>query len=57
MLIHDHNQDCTVAEPGGPCRLTFALGQLENLSFFQTNHKLGILDLTGSEHWAAINSP
>lgn len=57
MLIHDHNQDCTVAEPGGPCRLTFALGQLENLSFFQTNHILGILDLTGSEHWAAINSP
>ena len=57
MLIRDHNQDCAVAEPGGPWRLTFALGQLENLSFFQTNHILGILDLTGSEHWAAINSP
>ena len=27
-------QDCALAESGGPWRLTFALGQLENLRFF-----------------------
>ena len=27
-------QGCALAEPGGPWRLTFALGQLENLRFF-----------------------
>ena len=27
-------QGCALAEPGGPWRLTFALGRLENLRFF-----------------------
>ena len=27
-------QGCALVEPGGPWRLTFALGQLENLRFF-----------------------
>ena len=27
-------QGCALAEPGGPWRLTFVLGRLENLSFF-----------------------
>ena len=27
-------QCCALAEPGGPWRLTFALGRLENLRFF-----------------------
>ena len=27
-------QGCALAEPGGPWRLTFALGRVENLSFF-----------------------
>ena len=27
-------QGCALAEPGGPWRLTFALGRLENLTFF-----------------------
>ena len=27
-------QACALAEPGGPWRLLFALGQLENLRFF-----------------------
>ena len=27
-------QGCVLAEPGGPWRLTFALGRVENLSFF-----------------------
>ena len=29
-----HDQGCAPAEPGGPWRLAFALGQLENLRFF-----------------------
>ena len=28
------SQGCALAEPGGPWRLTFALGRLENLRFF-----------------------
>ena len=28
------DQGCALAEPSGPWRLTFALGQLENLRFF-----------------------
>ena len=28
------NQGCALAEPGGPCRPTFALGRLENLRLF-----------------------
>ena len=30
----EYIQGCTLAEPGGPWHPTFALGQLENLSFF-----------------------
>ena len=42
-FINSHNcfsilrtdiQGCALAEPGGPWRLTFALGRLENLTFF-----------------------
>jgi len=29
-----HSQGCALAEPGGPWRLTFAFGRLENLRFF-----------------------
>ena len=29
-----HYQGCALVEPGGPWRLTFALGRLENLRFF-----------------------
>ena len=50
-------QGCALAEPGGPWRLTFALGRLENLRFFHTNHMLGTLDFTVSEHWAPFNFP
>ena len=32
---------CAVAAPGGPWCPTFALGRVENLSFFHTNHMLG----------------
>ena len=49
------SQGCTQAVPGGLWRLTFALGQLENLTFFITNHMLGTLDFTSSEHWAPFN--
>ena len=35
MLTFDLvDQGCALAEPGGPWRLTFALGRLENLRFF-----------------------
>ena len=30
----DKKQGCALAEPGGPWRLTFLLGRLENLCFF-----------------------
>ena len=32
--VQNLNQGCALAEPGGPWRLTFALGQLENHRFF-----------------------
>ena len=51
------NQGCALAEPGGPWCLNFALGQLENLRFLHTNHMLGTLDFTVSEHWAPFNFP
>ena len=52
------SQGCAVGEPGGPWRLTFALGRLENLSFFfHTNPMLNTLDFTGSEHSAPFNFP
>ena len=41
-------QGCALAEPSGAWRLTFALGRLENLIFFHTNHMLGTLDFTVS---------
>ena len=53
--ILGNNQGCSLAEPGGPWRLTFAPRRLENHSFFQRNHMLGILDFTGSEHLAPFN--
>ena len=49
-------QGCALAEPSGPWWLTFALGRLENF-FFHTNHMLGTLDFTVSEHWAPFNFP
>ena len=42
--------DYLIADPCGPCNPTFALAQLENLGFFDTNHLLGTLDFTDSEH-------
>ena len=33
-LFQQWFQGCALAEPGGPWRLTFVLGRLENLSFF-----------------------
>ena len=32
--VPPYDQGCALAEPGGPWRLTFALGRLENLRFF-----------------------
>ena len=34
QLEDDQSQGCALAEPGGPWRLTFAFGRLENLRFF-----------------------
>ena len=34
LTSNDLFQGCAQAEPGGPWRLTFTLGQLENLRFF-----------------------
>ena len=50
-------QGCALAEPGGPWRLTFALGQLENLRFFTQDSVPGTLDFTVSKHWAPFNFP
>ena len=52
-------QGRALGEPDGPWRLTFALGRLENLSFFffHTNPMLSTLDFTGSEHSAPFNFP
>ena len=33
-MLGDGVQGCALAEPGGPWRLTFALGRLGNLSSF-----------------------
>ena len=53
-------QGCALAEPSGPWRmawrLTFALGRLEKPQIFHTNHMLGTLDFTVSEHWASFRS-
>ena len=54
--VPPYDQGCALAEPGGPWRLTFALGRLEN-QIFHTNHMLGTLDFTGYEHWAPLNFP
>ena len=48
-------QGCALEEPVGSWRLTFALEQPGNLSFYHRNHMLGTLYLTGSEHWAPLN--
>ena len=45
---------CALAEPGGRWHPTFALGT-RKAYFFHTNHMLGTLDFTGSEHWAPFN--
>ena len=34
LTEQNHFQGCALAEPRGPWRLTFALGRLENLTFF-----------------------
>ena len=46
-------QGCPLAEPAGPWRPTFALGQVKNL-VLDTNQMLGTMDFTGSEHWAPL---
>ena len=43
FTLHPALQGCAVAEPGGPWRLTFVLGGLENLSFF--------IEIICWEHW------
>ena len=53
----EEKQGCALAEPGGPWRLTFALGRLKKSQIFHTNHMLGTLDFTVSEHWAPFNFP
>ena len=57
FLSWNQLQGCALAEPSGPWRLTFALGRLENLIFFHTNHMLGTLDFTVLQHWAPFNFP
>ena len=47
--VHVCMQDCSLAGPGDPWCLTFALGQQENLSCFIQIIMLGILDFTVSE--------
>ena len=52
------SQGCALAESGGPWHLNFALGRVENLSFFiQIIIMLATLDFTGSEHCAPFNFP
>ena len=46
----------TLAVPGGPWHLIFALGQLGIKSqFLHRTPMLGTLDFPGSEHWAPWN--
>ena len=49
------SQGCALGEPGGPWRLTFALGRLDY--FFQTDPMLSTPDFTGSDHSAPFNFP
>jgi len=37
-IINKFTQSCTLAVPAGPCRLTFALRQLENRSLLYKSH-------------------
>lgn len=56
--IYDNRQaeGRALAEPSGPCRLTFVPGQLENLSFsYKSSAMLSALDFTVSEQWAPFN--
>ena len=55
-IFINSSKGCALAEPGGPWRLTFASGRLETM-IFHTDHMLGSLDYTGSEHWAPFNFP
>ena len=50
-------QGCALAAPGDLWRLTFALRRLKKSSLFHTNHVLGTLDFTVSEHQAPFNFP
>ena len=52
-------QGCALAEPGGPWPLApnFCLRATRKSQIFHTNHMLGTLDFTVSEHWAPFNFP
>ena len=50
-------QGCALAEPGGPWRLTLCPRPTGKPQIFHTNHMLGTLDFTVSEHWAPFNFP
>ena len=49
-------QGCSLHEPGGPWDPPFGL-RLYYYQYYHTNHVLGTLDHTGSEHWATFNLP
>ena len=50
--VHVCMQSCSLAGPGDPWCLTFALGQQENLSCFIQIIMLGILDFTVSSKFS-----
>ena len=50
-------QGCALAEPCGPWRLTLCPRPTTKSQIFHTNHMLGTLDFTVSEHWAPFNFP
>ena len=54
-----NNQGCALAEPGGPHGLAsnFCPWATRKSQIFYTNHMLGTLDFTVSEHWASFNFP
>ena len=50
-------QGYALAEPSGPWRLTLCPRPTRKSQIFHTNHMLGTLDFTVSEHWAPFNFP
>ena len=56
-LIFIRRQGCALAEPGGSMAPNFCSWATRKSKIFHTNHMLGTLDFTGSEHWAPFNFP